>query len=148
MSDRNTLQLEHSVEAEVSPVFAWRFRTDVTKWNDPPAVFALDGDFREGACGTTQLPGQPTLHWRIRDVNPGISFTTEMQLEGATLSFRWSFGALAKHRTKLTQRIMLSGGNAAAYAAQVEAGFGATLADGMRRIAAEMESAEREANRG
>jgi hypothetical protein len=80
-------------------------------------------------------------------VNPGVSFTTEMQLDGATLRFRWSFETLSPRRTKLTQRITLSGDNAPAYAAQVEAGFGATLADGMRRIAAEMESAEREANR-
>jgi uridine kinase len=31
------LQLEHSVEAKVGLGFAWRFQTDVTNWNDPPA---------------------------------------------------------------------------------------------------------------
>lgn len=31
------LRLEESVEAEVSLAFAWQFRTDVSKWDDPPA---------------------------------------------------------------------------------------------------------------
>ena len=37
--DEIALQLEHSVEAEVSTAFAWTFRIDVANWNDPPAKF-------------------------------------------------------------------------------------------------------------
>ena len=37
------LQFKYSVEADVTPAFAWQFRTDVANWNDPPARFALDG---------------------------------------------------------------------------------------------------------
>jgi len=51
------MQLEYSVEADVSPEFAWKFRTDVATWNDPPATFALEGPFETGARGTTILPG-------------------------------------------------------------------------------------------
>jgi hypothetical protein len=65
-----------------------------------------------------------------------------MQLDRASLSFEWRFDALSEHRTKLTQRIVLSGDNAAAYAVQVKAGLGSNLPDGMRRIAAEMAAAE------
>jgi hypothetical protein len=36
-------QLEHSVEAEVSPAFAWNWRTNIKTWDDPPAQFQLDG---------------------------------------------------------------------------------------------------------
>jgi hypothetical protein len=39
-------QLEHSVEAEVSPAFAWNWRTDIQNWDDPPAQFQLDGALR------------------------------------------------------------------------------------------------------
>ena len=138
------MQLEYSVEADVSPEFAWKFRTDVANWNDPPATFALEGPFEAGASGTTVLPGQPPIHWRIRDITPGKSFTLEMQLDGATLTFEWILEAVSGHRTRLTQRIVLSGVNAQSYAAQVEAGFGPTLADGMKRVAAEMTSAGRE----
>ena len=37
------LQFKYSVEADVTPAFAWQFRTDVANWNDPTARFALDG---------------------------------------------------------------------------------------------------------
>ena len=140
------LQLEYSVEADVSPAFAWQFRTEVSNWNDPPAQFALDGPFEAGSHGTTLLPGQETLHWRIREVQYGESFVTEMQLDRATLTFEWYFDRISDNRTKLTQRIILSGGNAGAYAGQVEAGFGPNLADGMRRIAAEMMAAAKRSN--
>src|SRR5579883_1518174 len=125
------LQLEYSVEADVSPTFAWRFRTDVANWNDPPAEFALEGPFEEGACGTTLMPGQAPLHWRISRVQPGKSFIIEMQLDGARLSFEWRFEALAGNRTKLTQQIVLAGDNSKTYVGQVEAGFGPNLRGGM-----------------
>ena len=139
----NALRLEYSVEAEVSLAFAWAFRTNVATWNDPPATFTLEGPFVTGAWGSTQMPGQEPLRWQIGDVRPGESFTLQMPLDGATLTFQWSFEALSAERTKMTQTILLSGDNASAYASQVEAGFGPTLADGMKRIAAEMSSAER-----
>ena len=56
--DEIAWELEHSVEADVSPSFAWSFRTDIRNWNDPPATFSLDGPFAAGARGTTLLPGR------------------------------------------------------------------------------------------
>jgi hypothetical protein len=141
------LHLEHSIEADVSADFAWQFRTDVANWNDPPATFLLDGPFQTGSRGTTLLPGQPPLHWQIKDVTPCESFSQEMELDRATLVFEWRFAALDGNRTRLTQRILLSGENAQTYAPQVEAGFGPTLADGMKRIAAEMAVAQSESHR-
>jgi hypothetical protein len=62
-------------------------------------------------------------------------------LEGATLSFKWSFAALSDGRTQLTQHIVLAGDNASAYAGQIEAAFGANLHGGMKRIAAAIAAA-------
>jgi hypothetical protein len=129
-------QVEHSVEVPVSPAFAWDWRTDVKNWDDPPAQFQLDGPFAAGSWGTTQLPGQEPLRWQIRDVRPGRSFVIEMRLDGATLSFEWRFEAVSDRNTSLSQRIVLAGDNAAAYAPQVRAAFGSNLPDGMGRIAA------------
>jgi hypothetical protein len=137
------LRLKCSVEADVTPAFAWQFRTDVSNWNDPPAQFALDGPFEAGSCGTTQLPEQAPLYWRITEVRPGRSFVVAMQLDQATLVFAWQFDQLPGHRTKLTQEIVLSGDNAEAYAAQVEAGFGSNLEAGMKRIAADMAASQK-----
>ncbi len=140
--DAVTLVLEHSVEADVSRAFAWKCRTNVATWNDPPATFVLDGTFADGSQGSTVLPGQPPLTWWIRDVHEERSFAIEMRLDRATLRFEWYFDAVAGG-TKLTQRIVLSGTNAPAYREGVEAGFRPTLADGMRRIAADMVAAEK-----
>lgn len=135
------LHLTHSIEANVSLAFAWQFRTDVANWNDPPAQFVLDGPFEVDARGTTLIPGQEPLHWRISEVRPGESFLIETQLDRATLAFRWCFDSVSEHWTKLTQHILLSGDNAAAYAPQVEAGFGPNLAAGMKKLAGEMAAA-------
>ena len=136
-------ELEHAVEADVSPSFAWDWRTDVKNWDDPPAHFQLGGPFASGSWGTTLFPGQEPLRWHICDVRPGRSFLIEMPLDRAVLSFEWRFEAVSDCRTRITQRIVLSGDNATAYATQVRAEFGLTLADGMKRIADAMASAER-----
>ena len=134
-------QVEYSVEAPVSAAFAWDWRTDVQNWGDPPAQFQLDGPFAAGSWGTTRLPGQEPLRWQIRDVRPGRSFVIEMPLDRATLSFEWRFDAVSDRHTRLSQRIVLVGDNAAAYAPQVQAVFGSNLPDGMSRIAAAMAAA-------
>jgi hypothetical protein len=136
------LILEHSIEVEVSTPFAWQFRTDVANWNDPPATFQLDGPFVEGSRGSTLVPGHEPVCWYIREVVPQRLFVIEIPLDGATLAFEWHFTALLARRTKLTQRIVLRGTNAAAYSRQIEEGFGATLPDGMKRIGREMVAAE------
>jgi hypothetical protein len=135
-------QLEHSVETDARPSFAWSYLTNVRNWDDPPAQFALDGPFAAGSQGTTLMPGQEPVRWRISDVRPGQSYILETQLEGATLSFEWCFDAVSDRRTRLTQRIVLSGNRAAAYAPEVEASFGANLQGGMKKIAATIATAE------
>jgi hypothetical protein len=134
-------QVEHSVEVPVSPAFAWDWRTGAKNWDDPPAQFQLDGLFAAGSWGTTRLPGQEPLRWQIRDVRTGRSFVIEMPLDRAILSFEWRFDAMADRRTRLTQRVVLAGDNAAAYAPRVRAAFGSNLPDGMSRIAAAMAAA-------
>jgi hypothetical protein len=134
--------LEHSIEVAVTPAFVWDWRTDVRNWDDPPATFTLEGPFTVGSWGTTLFPEGEPLRWQIREVWPGRSFIIDMPLDGATLSFEWRFDGLSERRTKITQRILLSGENAASYAAQVQAGFGSTLPDGMKRIAAALVAAE------
>lgn len=136
------LTLRCSVEADVSLAFAWQFRTDVSNWNDPPARFVLHGPFEAGSFGTTELPEQTPLCWRIAEVRPAESFVVEMQLDRAMLTFQWQFEELPGLRTKLTQQIVLSGENAAAYVTEVKTGFGLNLESGMKRIAAEMYVAE------
>jgi hypothetical protein len=107
-------KLEHSVEAGVTTSFAWSRRTDIKNWDDPPAQFQLDGPFASGSWGRTLLPGQEPLRWQIREVRPGAAFTMEVLLDGAVIAFEWLLDAVSNHRTRITQRIVLSGDNAKA----------------------------------
>jgi hypothetical protein len=130
-------QIEHAVEADVSATFAWNYWSNVANWDDPPAEFVLDGPFVAGSIGTTRIPGQDAIQWRIRDVLPGECATIEIELDRATASFTFSFKAVSATRTKLIQRIVLEGENAAAYVEHMAAGFG-RLPEGMKRLAAAM----------
>ena len=136
-------QLQHSLEVEVRPSFAWALRTDVTSWEDPPAEFQLDGPFASGSWGPTLLPGPDPMRWQIRDVQPGKSFIIDVPLDRALLSFEWVFEPVSERRTRITQRVVLSGDNAGVYADDVRLGFGSTLSDGMQRIAEALVRAER-----
>jgi hypothetical protein len=64
-----------------------------------------------------------------------------MPLDRATLLFEWRFHAVSDRHTRLSQRIVLAGDNAATYAPQVRATFGSSLPDGMSRIAAAIAAA-------
>jgi len=128
-------ELVHSVETVVSPECAWTFMSNVANWDDPPATFSLRGPFVAGSTGTTLVPGQEPRHWIIRAVTPGNSYTVEMTLDQAVLSFAWRFEGLASGGgTRITQRVSLSGANAGAYVNQVRPVFESTLAPGMNRI--------------
>lgn len=136
------LHLKCSVKAEVRRDFAFRYRTDVAMWDDPPARFVLNEPFETGAWGATLLPGQEPLRWSVASVTPGEAFVIEMPLDRALLTFEWRFEEVAERLTRMTQEIVLSGENAPAYAAQVAAAFGPNLEEGMRRIAAAMSAAQ------
>ena len=131
-------EIEHSVEANASPGFAWAYMTNVENWDDPPARFDLDGPFIAGSRGTTTMPGQEPRRWLLREVKPIESYLLEMPLDRAAISFEWRFDGLTSGGTRLTQHIVLKGENAAAYVEQMQSTFSSSLAAGMNRIAAAM----------
>lgn len=137
----NAYVLEHAIEVDVRPSFAWKYRTNIETWSDPPATFVLDGAFVEGAQGTTLTPDQEPLHWWIRKVDPQRLFVIEVPLEGASLWFEWHFFVVTEFRTQVVQRIVLNGPEAAAYTKEVAEGFAPTIAESMARLAREMRAA-------
>ena len=131
--------LEHSTDACVPLAFAWRQRTDVRTWHDPPAQFRLPTPFADGAVGKTVVPGEQPVTWTIRDVREHEAFTVEIALDEAVVAFEWGFEPLGPSMTRLTQRVWLSGPNAAAYEEGVRQAFAATLEPGMARIAGSLD---------
>jgi hypothetical protein len=140
-------EISHSVQARVSPSFAWGYMTNVANWDDPPAIFELNGPFASGSHGTTRMPGQEPRHWQLRDVHPPKSYTVEAQLDGAAMLFTWRFDSDNDGGTRLSQQIVLAGDNAAAYVELAQSGFAPNLGPGMSRIASSMEHAEARARR-
>jgi hypothetical protein len=131
----------YSLDSKSSLQFAWAYMTNVANWDDPPAKFELAGPFTAGSCGTTWMPGQEPRHWRIAEVNQLKSYVLETELQGAAMSFEWRFDGIAGG-TRLTQRIVLKGENAAPYVEEVEVAFGLNLAVGMNKIVSAIERAE------
>ena len=141
MSIASAWECQRSVDVEVPVSFAWAYMTDIRNWNDPPAVFDLEGPFVEGTRGTTRMPGRPLAAWTIRDVEPGRAYTIEggSFFERAVLLFHWRFDPLSERTARLTQRCELLGENAAAYVDEIKSAFEPNLEPGMRRIARTME---------
>jgi hypothetical protein len=115
--------------------------TNVANWNDPPARFELEGPFTAGSRGTTRTPGQEPRRWQLAEVHQLESYVLETALDRAVMTFEWRFDRLASG-TRLTQRIVLKGENAAAYVSQAAAAFGSNLAAGMTKIVSAIEQAE------
>jgi uncharacterized protein YndB with AHSA1/START domain len=128
--------LEHVEVAAASPEFVWRYWTDVRHWHDPGTVFAIDGEFVDGARGTTTVEGGHVTSWTLQDVIPGHGYTIKSPLAGARLLSRWTFAPARDGGTTLRQQIGLGGERAGQYAADVHAAFASGLAAGMQRIAA------------
>jgi hypothetical protein len=140
LMDRRPI-VEHAVDADVSMTFAWNYWSDVTNWDDPPAQFSLDGPFVEGAAGTTRIPGQAPIYWRVREVVPGRAATIVIPLEGAALHCQWRFEHLANRMCRITQAIVLTGERASDFGDDVRTRFESTLPAGMGRLARMMEEA-------
>lgn len=100
-------QTSHSIETRTGVEFAWRYWSDVTNWNDPPARFEIVGPFVTRARRLTHLPRQPPIEWFVRDVQSCVAATIEIPADDATISFQWKFESVGMGRTLLTQRIML-----------------------------------------
>ncbi len=134
MSD-SVWEMTHSVETDADVEFAWKYWSDVKNWDDPPARFALEGAFADGARGSTWVGEQLMVHWVVRDVRAGESATIEVQLDGAVMAFTWGLEAISAGRTRLTQRAVLSGEKAGTLVEQAKV-LETTLPQGMRKLAA------------
>ena len=134
-------QFQHSVPCDAPRKFAWSYWTNIANWDDPPATFALDGPFDVGSRLTTILPGQ-TWHSIIRVCKAGREAIIEMQLPDAIVSFHWQFEELLQNRTRITQRLVLSGPNSNSFVAQTSI-FEQTAPGGMKKLAAAIEQAHR-----
>ena len=93
-----------------------------------------------GSRLTTSLSGQ-TFHSVIRDVIADREAIIEMQLLDAILSFHWTFEDLPEGRTRITQRLVLSGPNAKSFVPQASV-LEKTAPKGMKKLVVAIERAQ------
>ena len=135
-------QVQHSVVADVTPLEAWGYWTNVENWRrlEGEAVesITLDGRFEAGTQGTTVVRNQPPRSWRLAQVMSPERAIIAMELPDAILSFAWRFEDLGDGRTRMTQQITLDGPSAEQYLQDVRTAFTSSIGPGMEKLALAM----------
>ncbi|HKV49369.1 MAG TPA: SRPBCC family protein [Candidatus Acidoferrales bacterium] len=132
----------HTVECDVSAEFAWKFWTNVENWKLDSDVVSveLQGPFAIGARGATQTKSSGRLEWRVADLGPGRA-VLEFPAPGAVARFAYTFEDAAGGRTRITQRVSLSGEKASMYVDTIAHALEAGIPEGMRKLCEAMEAA-------
>jgi hypothetical protein len=106
-------EFEHSLECDATSEFAWDFWTTVANWKrvegDAVEWIEMDGQFAVGTRGSTKSPGQEPRNWQIAEVDVGKLATIQMTLDGAVFATTMKFESLSEKRTRITQRMALTG---------------------------------------
>ncbi len=135
-----TWQFEHSVVANAPREVAWRFWANVDNWarleGDAVESITLHGPFQTGTLGTTKMPGQEPKQWTLVEVTSPERTVIEMALPDAVFRSQWRFNELSAHRTRITQRMTLSGERAQVYVGTVAPAFESGAPQGMSKLAA------------
>lgn len=133
---------EESVDVRAEPAFAFRYWT-TEAWASDPGIEGreIDGPYRTGARGVTHLKGGGTVNWLLSEVEPDHLTVIEVPLTEAILRFELRFEGRTGGGTVITQRVSISGANAAEHREGLEAGFGQNMRVGMLRIAKELDEA-------
>jgi len=140
-------ELEHSIQCDVTPEFAWNFWTDVRHWAMDADVesIEIDGPFAAGTRGVTKSKLSGRLEWRIAKAQFGKA-VIEFPLPGAVGRFEWKFEQAASG-TRITQCCALEGERASAYAKDYGPTLQAGIPEGMRKLGDAIERASRAQSR-
>ncbi len=137
-------QFEHAVECSASRSVAWSFWTDVANWErlEGEAVewIRIEGPFEEGTHGATKSPGQDPYKWVIVELRHDEFAKIDLPLDGATFHNEMVMELLEADRTKITQRLSLSGPKAGALVEGMKM-FETSAPQGLAKLAKAIEEA-------
>lgn len=135
-------ETQHSVVADADRETVWAYHSDVENWarfeGDAVESITLDSPFQAGTIGTTKMPNQEPVRWRLVEVEPPERTVIEMEVPDAVVRTIWTFEALPGERTRLTQQMMVEGPGAEALVPFMEEHFAKNMEEGMERIAEEI----------
>lgn len=135
---------ENAIECGVSIQFAWNFWTNVSNWVLDPDVDSIEiqGEFAAGTNGVTNSKTSGEINWQITEVDQPRKAVIEVPAPGAVARFVWTFEDV-EGRTRIAQRVSLSGERVAMYVDEFGAGLRAGIPAVMLRLCEAMQAAAR-----
>ncbi|WP_436496353.1 SRPBCC family protein [Actinokineospora sp. HUAS TT18] len=106
-----TYEFAHAETTTADPAAVWGLWADVSRWvewDSSLTSVTLDGPFAVGSTGVMVIEGQPPIHYRLTEVDPGHRFADVTEIPGAVLLFDHEVVA-DQGVTTVTHRVVIEG---------------------------------------
>ncbi|HJQ34167.1 MAG TPA: SRPBCC family protein [Pyrinomonadaceae bacterium] len=130
-------EFEHSVEVNASAETAWEFWTKGGNWHADQSTdwVTTDDVLASGAVGDAEHLDLPFVRSRVAESRAAERAVLEAEMPGVTFRFEMSFEPVSESRTRLRQRVTLTGPHAAAAAPLLGPMFEQSIRDGLQSLA-------------
>jgi len=130
-------EFEHSVEVSASAATAWEVWTEHGNWPADPSTdwVTTDDVVASGAVGDAKRLDLPFVRSRVAESRAAERAVLEAEMPGVTFRFEMSFEPLSENRTRLRQRVTLTGPHAATFAPLLGPVFEQSIRDNLLALA-------------
>ena len=105
-------EYEYSLETGVSPAALWRHWADMPawpQWNAGIQTIDVAGPFEVGTTFTMTPPGDEPIRMRLVEIEPGASFTDEMDAGDFVVRTEHRLEPAGGGRTRIVYRTQITG---------------------------------------
>jgi DNA-binding MarR family transcriptional regulator len=105
-------EYEYSLETSAGPEALWRHWADMAawpQWNDGIETIDVDGPFAVGTTFTMTPPGDEPIRMRLVEIEPGTSFTDEMDAGDFVVRTEHRLEPAAGGLTRIVYRTQITG---------------------------------------
>jgi uncharacterized protein YndB with AHSA1/START domain len=105
-------EYEHSVETTAAPEALWRHWSDMAawpQWNAGIETIDVEGPFEAGTAFTMTPPGDEPIRMRLVEIEPGRSFTDEMDAGDFVVRTEHRLEPVAGGLTRIRYRTQITG---------------------------------------
>jgi Polyketide cyclase / dehydrase and lipid transport len=103
---------EYGVETTAAPGALWRHWSDMAawpEWNDGIETIEVEGPFEVGTAFTMTPPGDEPIRMRLVEIEPGRSFTDEMDAGDFVVRTEHRLEPAAGGLTRIVYRMQITG---------------------------------------
>ena len=105
-------EYEYSLETSAGPEALWRHWADMAawpQWNDGIETIDVHGPFAVGTTFTMTPPGDEPIRMRLVEIEPGTSFTDEMNAGDFVVRTEHRLEPAGAGRTRIVYRTEITG---------------------------------------